>query len=92
MVVYFLHVYKHGALKTVEVILRRWKGKRNNIRRDEPTWGTLYTYGYMTMRPPVQLLYTNKSVFLKRRKLVSHAQRMSIRKQSEAQHVMECNW
>jgi hypothetical protein len=34
-------MYEYGTLKTVEVILRRRRGKRDNNGGNEPNWSTL---------------------------------------------------
>jgi hypothetical protein len=41
-------MYEYGTLKPVKVILRRSMGKKENRGRDEPNWGTLYTYMKMS--------------------------------------------
>jgi hypothetical protein len=35
-------MYRHGILKSVEVVSRRGGGKRENNGGDEPNWGTSY--------------------------------------------------
>jgi hypothetical protein len=37
-------MYEYGTLKSVKVILRRVRGKRENNVENEPDLGTLYTY------------------------------------------------
>jgi hypothetical protein len=41
---HFLHRYEYGTLKSVEIILRSRRGKRESNVKDEPNQGTLYTY------------------------------------------------
>jgi hypothetical protein len=41
---YFLHKHEYGTLKSVEVILRRGRRKRENNGGNETNLGTLYAY------------------------------------------------
>jgi hypothetical protein len=41
---YFLHINEYGTLKSVEVILRRERGKGESNGENEPNQGILYTY------------------------------------------------
>jgi hypothetical protein len=58
-----LHIYEHGTLKPGEVILRKEKGKRDNNGVDESNQVIVCIYGNVTAKPPIELLYTNKSSF-----------------------------
>jgi hypothetical protein len=58
---HFLYTCEHATLKAVKVISRRGKGKNNG--GDDSNQGTLFTYGNVTMKLSVQLLYTNKNIF-----------------------------
>jgi hypothetical protein len=55
---------QYGILKPVEVILRRGRRKKQN---NELNRFIVYIYGNVSTKPPVQLLYTNKNDFTKRK-------------------------
>jgi hypothetical protein len=57
-------MYEHGTVKPVEVILRMGKGKKKNNGGDETTESecTECMYRNVKMKPPVQLLHTNKNI------------------------------
>jgi hypothetical protein len=52
----------YGALKPVEDILRRGRGKRGDNEGIEPNWGTLNTYMEMSQQTPHTTINTNKYV------------------------------
>jgi hypothetical protein len=53
-------MYAYGTLKPVEVILRRWEGKKREYLRGSTKPGyTVCIYGKTTMKPPVKLICTN---------------------------------
>jgi hypothetical protein len=43
-------MHEYGTLKTVEVILRRGRKKRENNGEDESNQGTLYMYVEMSLK------------------------------------------
>jgi hypothetical protein len=54
-------MYDYAIVKPAELILRRWR-KRENTEVGEPNEGTLYAYGNVTMKYPVQLINSNKNI------------------------------
>jgi hypothetical protein len=58
----FYTLYEHGTLKSIEVILREG-GRRGRIMEGMNQVGYIvHIHGNVTMKPSVQLLYTNKNV------------------------------
>jgi hypothetical protein len=55
----FLYTYEYGALKPVEVTLRRWRGRGGRITVGWTKPGHSI-HGNVTMKFPVQLSYRNK--------------------------------
>jgi hypothetical protein len=52
-------MYEYGTLPFDQANLKRGTGKRKK-GKDEPNWGTLYTYGNVTLKPHIQLLNNSK--------------------------------
>jgi hypothetical protein len=58
-------MHDYGALKHLEIILRKGSKKREN-GGDESNWGILFSYPEMSKtKPPIHLLIANKNVFQK---------------------------
>jgi hypothetical protein len=58
MVYVFLHIYEYEILKSVEVILRKGREKRENNKGNESNKTILYSFMEMS-QSPLQQLYAN---------------------------------
>jgi hypothetical protein len=56
-------MYEYGTLKPDKVILRRWRGKRENNEGDEPNQGTLYAYMEMSQQNSLYSYYMLMKTF-----------------------------
>jgi hypothetical protein len=50
-------VYEYGILKSVEVILRRGRGKRKNNGGNKPNRGIIYVYMEISQQNPLYNYY-----------------------------------
>jgi hypothetical protein len=62
---YFLNRCENGTLDSVEVILRRGKGKRENNGQDEPNQASLHAYMEMSQQNPLYNYYKLIKMFKK---------------------------
>jgi uncharacterized membrane protein YgaE (UPF0421/DUF939 family) len=56
-------MYEYRTLKTVKVIFRRVRGKRESNEDDEPNWGMLHACMEMSQQNPLYSYYTLIKMF-----------------------------